>query len=255
MRSATTCRPTSRPSCTPQFQAVLGETRPGLLTIGALGALWAATGGIGALQTSLNAAYDVPETRNFFAKTGVAVGLTLLGSAGILVAFVTIVGGSLLTQEAVRILGVPAGTLDTIALLRWPLMLVLVALAVAILLRFAPNVAVPFRWPMVGGLVFAVGWVVATALFALYVANFANYSNTYGALGGVVVLMLWFYLTAVMLLLAAELTSLLVKDHAPERIAARQPEIKETDAGEAPSGAETPAPAWPRRRSRPDRRS
>ena len=184
----------------------------------------------------------MPETRNFFAKTGVAIGLTLLGSAGILVAFVTIVGGSLLTQEAVRVLGVPAATWDTIALLRWPLMLVLVAFAVAILLRFAPNVAVPFRWPMVGGLVFAIGWVVATALFALYVANFANYSNTYGALGGVVVLMLWFYLTAVMLLLAAELTSLLAKDHAPERIAARQREIKVAEAGEAQSGIEAPAP-------------
>ena len=216
---------------TPQLQAVLGQTRPGLLTIGALAALWAATGGIGALQTSLNAAYDVPETRNFFSKTGVALGLTLLGTAGILVAFVTIVGGSLLTQEAVRILGVPAGAWDIIALARWPLMLVLVAIAVAVLLRFAPNVAVPFRWPMVGGLVFAIGWVVATALFALYVANFASYSNTYGALGGVVVLMLWFYLTAVMLLLAAELTSLLAKDHAPEHIAARQREIGEAGAG------------------------
>ena len=227
---------------TPQFQAVLGDTRPGLLTLGALGALWAAAGGIGALQTSLNAAYDVPETRNFFSKTGVALGLTLLGTAGILVAFVTIVGGSLLTQEVVRILGVPAGTWDVISLARWPLMLVLVSLAVAVLLRFAPNVAVPFRWPMVGGLVFAIGWVVATALFALYVANFANYSNTYGALGGVVVLMLWFYLTAVMLLLAAELTSLLAKDHAPERIAARRREIQGAGAGEARPAVEDSPP-------------
>ena len=195
----------------------------------------------------------MPETRNFFAKTGVAVGLTLLGTAGILVAFVTIVGGSLLTQEAVRILGVPAATWDTIALARWPLMLVLVSLAVAVLLRFAPNVAVPFRWPMVGGLVFAIGWVVATALFALYVANFANYSNTYGALGGVVMLMLWFYLTAVMLLLAAELTSLLAKSHAPERIEARQREIKGDEAG-VPAGSESRLRPRCRHRSTPGRR-
>jgi membrane protein len=103
---------------------------------------------------------------------------------------------------------------------------VVVAFAVAMLLRFAPNVAVPFQWPLVGGFVFAIGWVIATAVFALYVANFASYSNTYGALGGVVVLMLWFYLTAVLLLLAAEVTSLLVKDHAPEGIEARQREIQ-----------------------------
>ena len=202
----------------PQLEAVLGQTKPGLLTIGAIGALWAATGGIGALQKSLNAAYDVKETRNFFAKTGVAVGLTLLGSAGILVAFVTIVGGSLLTQQVVTQLGVPSAAWGAISLVRWPVMLVLVAFAVAMLLRFAPNVAVPFRWPLVGGFAFAIGWVVATAAFAVYVANFASYSNTYGALGGVIVLMLWFYLTAVLLLLAAELTSLLAKDHAPAGI-------------------------------------
>jgi membrane protein len=241
---------------TPQLQVVLGQARPGLLTIGAIAALWAAAGGIGALQSSLNAAYDVPETRNFFAKTGVALGLTLLGSAAILVAFVTIVGGSLLTQEALRVLDVPAGTWDTIALVRWPLMLGIVALVVADLLRFAPNAAVPFRWPLVGGFVFAIGWVVATALFALYVANFANYSNTYGALGGVVVLMLWFYLTAVLLLLAAEVTALLAKDHAGEWIEARQQEIAGPRARPTTAPIVTPpadaAPEAPPIRHTPD---
>lgn len=230
---------------TPQLQAVLGQTRPGLLTIGALAALWAAAGGIGALQASLNAAYDVPETRSFFVKNGVAVGLTLLGSAGILVAFVTIVGGSLLTQQAVRLLDIAPGTWETISLVRWPVMLVIVAIAVADLLRFAPNVAVPFRWPLVGGFVLAIGWVIATAVFAVYVANFANYSNTYGALGGVVVLMLWFYLTAVLLLLAAEVTALLAKDHAADWIDARQQKLagpKPAAAVEAGGEAESPAP-------------
>ncbi len=237
----------------PQFQAVLGETRPGLLTIGALGALWAATGGIGALQTSLNAAYDVPETRNFFAKTGVAVGLTLLGSAGILVAFVTIVGGSLLTQEAVRILGVPASTLDTIALLRWPLMLVLVALAVAVLLRFAPNVAVPFRWPMVGGWCSPIGWVVATALFAALRGELRQLLEHVRGAGrrrradAVVLPDRGAAPARGRAHLAAGRRS-----HAPERIAARQAEIKETDAGEAPSEHRdsgrgvAPAPIAPR---------
>ena len=117
----------------PQLEAVLGQTRPGLLTIGALGALWAATGGIGALQKSLNAAYDVKETRNFFAKTGVAVGLTLLGSAGILVAFVTIVGGSLLTQEVVtQLWGSRARRGTPSRSCAGRVMLVLVAFAVAV---------------------------------------------------------------------------------------------------------------------------
>ena len=99
----------------------------------------------------------------------------------------------------------------------------MVAIAVAVLFRFGPNVAVSFRWTLVGGLVFAVGWVAATALFSIYVANFANYANTYGALGGVIVLMLWFYLTALLLLVAAELMSVLVKDHEPEKADAAEP--------------------------------
>src|SRR5262249_21849219 len=187
---------------TPQIREVLGVSRPALLSLGAILALWAATGAIGGLQKAMNLAYDVPETRNFFVKTGWAVMLTLIGSAGILVAFVTIVGGSLLTEEVVKAVGVPQGTWDAVSLARWPLMLVLVAIAVAILLKFAPNVSVSFRWTLVGGFVFAVAWLIATAIFGFYVANFANYSNTYGALGGVIVMMLWFYLTAIILLVS-----------------------------------------------------
>ena len=109
----------------------------------------------------------------------------------------TIVGGSVITEQAVATLGIGPGAWATISLLRYPLMLALVAVAVAALFRFGPNVAVSFRWTMVGGVVFAIGWLLATAVFGLYVANFGSYANTYGALGGVIVLMLWFYLTAV----------------------------------------------------------
>ena len=106
----------------------------------------------------------------------------------------------------VESLGIGPGAWTAISLLRYPLVLALVAFAVAALFRFGPNVAVSFRWTLVGGIVFAVGWLAATALFGIYVANFGSYANTYGALGGVIVLMLWFYLTALLLLVAAEVT-------------------------------------------------
>ena len=112
-------------------------------------------------------------------------------------------------------------------------MLALVALAVASLFRFGPNVAVSFRWTLVGGALFAVTWLIATAGFSLYVANFGSYANTYGALGGVIVLMLWFYLTALLLLVAAEVTSLLAKDREPELVAARRGEIRTAVAEDA----------------------
>jgi membrane protein len=185
----------------------------------------------------MNTAYDVEETRGFVGKLVRALLLTLVGSAGILIAFVTIVGGSVITEQAVATLGVGPDAWSTISLLRYPLMLALVAVAVAALFRFGPNVAVSFRWTMVGGVVFAVGWLIATALFGLYVANFGSYANTYGALGGVIVLMLWFYLTAMLLLVAAEVTAVLAKQHEPEKVDARRAETG--PSGSAKSGRAT----------------
>jgi membrane protein len=210
----------------PQLEEVLDQSRPGLLTIGAVTALWAAASGIGAVIKAMNKAYDVEESRGFVARTGTAIVLTILGSAGILLAFVTIVGGSILTEQLANQLGVGDAVWSTISLLRFPVMLLLVALAVAVLFKFGPNVRVSFRWTLVGGFVYAVIWVLATLAFGIYVANFANYANTYGALGGVVILMLWFYITALMLLVAAEVTSLLAKAKEPERIQARRDEVK-----------------------------
>ena len=213
----------------PQLESVLGQTRPALLSIGALLALWAATGGVSSLMSAMNTAYDVEETRGFVGKLVRALLLTILGSIGILVAFVTIVGGSIVTEQAVSVLGIGPGAWAAISLLRYPLMLALVAFAVAALFRFGPNVAVSFRWTLVGGIVFAVGWLAAAAVFGLYVANFGSYANTYGALGGVIVLMLWFYLTAVLLLVAAEVTAVLAKQHEPEVVDARRAETNEID--------------------------
>src|SRR5690606_22677206 len=123
-------------------------------------------------------------------------------------------------------LGIDDSVWNVIALLRFPVVLLLVALAVAVLFKFGPNVRVSFKWTLVGGIVFAIIWLIATLAFGLYVANFANYANTYGALGGVVFLMLWFCLTGLMMLVAAEVTSLLAKANEPERIEARRQELK-----------------------------
>lgn len=225
----------------PQLDAVLGDARPGLLSIGAVLALWAAMGGIGAVMKAMNRAYDVDETRGFVPRTFRAALLTVLAAIGILVAFVTIIGGSLLTEEAIRQLHVPDDAWRAASLLRFPVVVALVAIAVAILFRFGPNVAISMRWALAGGFAFSVGWLMATLGFGLYVANFANYANTYGALGGVVVLMLWLYLTALLLLVAAELTALLVKEREPHRVTARRTELGIVD----PPGVPTPTPPTP----------
>ena len=229
----------------PQLEAVIGQTQPSLLTFGAIAALWAATGGMNALIKALNRAWEVEETRPLLPRYALAIGLTLLASVGLIGAFVTIVGASLLTQQVVQQLGFNQGVVDLLSLLRWPLVFVLLSIAVAILYRYAPNLRAPWRWCLVGGAIFSIVWIVATGLFALYVANFANYANTYGALGGVIVLMLWFYITAFILCAAAALVAAALKELHPNDVAAAR--VKSGASArplpEAPAPSRIPEPA------------
>src|SRR5215208_6490954 len=96
----------------PQLEAVIGTTRPGLLTVGAVTALWAATGGTNALIKAMNRAWEVDDTRPFLPKTAMAIGLTLLASVGIIASFVTIVGASLLTTQVVETLRLDKSAVD-----------------------------------------------------------------------------------------------------------------------------------------------
>jgi membrane protein len=227
----------------PQLEEVIGKTQPGLLTFGALAALWAATGGMNALIKAMNRAWEVDETRAFVPKTALAIGLTLLGSVGIIASFVTIVGASLLTTEVATRLGIDRSVLDLATLLLWPLVFVLLTVAVAVLYHWAPNFRAPWRWCLAGGALFSVAWIVATALFGLYVANFANYANTYGALGGVIVLMLWFYLSAMLLVSAAAIVAAALKETQPTMVHERRVERGAAVAGVRPPAGPLPEPA------------
>jgi membrane protein len=262
----------------PQLETVLNKSQPGLLTFGAVAALWAATGGMNALIKAMNRAWEVDETRSFLPKTALAIGLTLLASLGILGSFVTIVGASLLTQLVGEQLGIGGTTVQIINLLRWPAVFVLLAIAVGILYHLAPNFRAPWRWCLAGGAVFAITWTLATWVFALYVSNFANYANTYGALGGVIVLMLWFYLTGILLVASAAIMAAALTELQPTLVNARRVERGVSAEGsrgssvgpvrpgvpatvvmatkeEPVSGERLPAPpappARPRRRARP----
>jgi len=199
----------------PQLEAVIGKTQPGLLTFGAIAALWAATGGTNALIKAMNRAYEVEEDRPLVPRYALAIGLTLLASVGLVVAFVTIVGASLLTDQVIKELNLNESVVSIVTLLRWPVVFVMLSVAVGVLYKLAPNIRTPFRYCVAGGALFSLGWLIATAVFGLYVANFGNYANTYGALGGVIVLMLWFYISAFILVAAAEFVAAYLKELQP----------------------------------------
>nr|WP_275586011.1 YihY/virulence factor BrkB family protein [Geodermatophilus sabuli] len=180
----------------------------GALTVGLivsiLAALWSASGGVGNLITAVNLAYDEVETRGFVRMKATSLGLTL----GAIV-FVLITFGLVAIVPAV-LEDLPLGAVGTILaqVVRWLLLLGVFAGALAVLYRVAPDRDAPqLRWVSLGSIVVTVVWAVVSIGFSFYVDNFGSYNETYGAIAGVIVLMLWLYLTCYLVLLGAEINS------------------------------------------------
>lgn len=212
-----------------ELQHVIGQQRLSLVSIGAVLALWAATTGTMTLIKAMNRAYGVRETRSLVRRYGLGLVLTVAGAAAVLVAFVTIVGGAFLTEKAVSGLGLGAEAWLAVSILRWPLVGAMLIIAAATTYRYGPNLQPTWRTAITGALVFAVGWLVATFLFAQYVTRVADYGATYGTLGGIIVLMIWLYLTGLMQLVGAEVVAIRLGRSEPERIAQRQAETGAVD--------------------------
>jgi membrane protein len=192
-----------------------------LLSFGIVGAIWTASSGMGSFMKALNRVYEVKETRPIYMRYGVAVGLTLLAGGLIVGSLVALLAGQLFANDLARALGFEDSASTAIVIARWPLAVVALMLAVAFLYYAAPNVDLPFKWISPGAIFFVVTWLIATFAFGLYVANFGSYGDTYGALGGVVVLLVWLYLSSFLLLVGAEFNSVLAQQSAPAEIEAR----------------------------------
>ena len=172
--------------------------------IGFLLALWSARKGVVALMTATNIAYDEEEERGFFRQLFVSLAFTLGG----VVAFVLVVALAVGLPVVLRALAVPGIVETLLSLARWIVLWFLVVLALAVVYRFAPDRDRPqWRWVSWGSAVAATLWLIGSLGFSLYVRNFGSYGETYGALGGVVVMLLWFYLSAYVVILGAEINA------------------------------------------------
>ncbi|HWJ82231.1 MAG TPA: YihY/virulence factor BrkB family protein [Nocardioides sp.] len=176
------------------------------LVIGLAVALWSASGYVGAFARGMNRIYEIDEGRPIWKLRPAMLLVTLVTVT--LTALVAV--GLVLTGPAAQAVGDAIGLGSTAVtvwnIAKWPVILAVVVLIVALLYYATPNVKQPrFRWISVGALTAILVWVVASAAFGFYVANFSSYNKTYGSLAGVIVFLLWLWLTNLALLFGAEL--------------------------------------------------
>lgn len=204
---------------------------------GLAAALWSASGYIGAFGRAANVIYETGEGRPFWKLRPLQVGVAL---AMVLILAVLALG-LVMTGPVVGAVAEPIGVGSTAQtvwnIAKWPVMVALVLLMLAVLYHASPNVRLPgFKWITPGAVVALSAWVVASALFALYVANFGSYDKTYGTLGGFVALLVWFWISNLAILFGMELNSEIERNRELDRGI----EAAETEIQLEPRGAPKP---------------
>ncbi len=179
----------------------------GLLSIGMVAALWAAASGMGSIMTALNVAYDVTDSRPWWKKRLLALGLTVVFSAFLLTGLVLLVFGERIGRWLAEWIGLGAAFTITWGILRWPAVILFALTGITLVYYLAPAVRQRWYWVTPGSAFALAGWLLMSFGLRLYVAYFGNYNATYGSIAGVILLMLWLYLTGVILLLGAEINT------------------------------------------------
>lgn len=186
-----------------------------LAIIGLLGALWSASGYVAAFIRSSNAVYDVPEGRPAWKVLPVRLGVTLaLMIMACVSALIVILSGGI-AQQLGTALGVGDTAMTVWTYAKWPVLVVLVSVMVALLYWATPNAKVRgFKWITPGSFIAVLIWLVASAGFAFYVANFGSYNKTYGTLAGIIIFLVWLWITNLAILLGLEFDAELVRERA-----------------------------------------
>ncbi|MDG4764366.1 YhjD/YihY/BrkB family envelope integrity protein [Solwaraspora sp. WMMD406] len=192
---------------------------------GLLVAFWSASGYIGAFMRASNAIYDVPEGRPIWKTLPIRLGVTAVIGLMLLASALIVVFTGDLARQAGDLLGIGPATVAAWNIAKWPVLVALVSLMFSTLYWASPNARHGgFRWITPGGILAVVLWLAVSAGFAFYVANFSSYNETYGAIAGVIVFLIWLWLTNIAILLGGELDAELERGRA---IAAGHPDDRE----------------------------
>jgi membrane protein len=186
-------------------EQILAGDSGGLMTLAIAGAVWSSSTAMTAIVSALNRAYDIEESRRWWRTRLLAIALTVALTLFVVIAFALVVGGI----DLGRLVAARVGAGDAFALIwtvaQWPAAFLLVVFAIDLVYYFAPNADAEWVWITPGSLLGTALWLLASIGLKLYVQNFSNYTAVYGAIGSVIVLMLWFYMSGFALLIGAEL--------------------------------------------------
>jgi membrane protein len=190
-------------------------------------AIWSASGYVGAFARASNAIYEVPEGRPFWKLRPMQVIVTTVMILLIAASALAVVVTGPVAKQLGDVVGAGSTAVTAWDIAKWPVIALVVSLMFSVLYFAAPNVKQPgFRWITIGGVVALVVLLVASALFALYVANFSNYNKTYGALGGVIAFLVWLWIANIAVLLGAELNAELERGRELEAGVDADPDMK-----------------------------
>lgn len=190
-----------------QMQRLADNDSGGLLTFGVAGALWSSSAALVSIVGALNRAYDIEEGRPWWKVRLIAIGLTFGVAAIVVVALSLVLVGPTLAERLGRATGWGAPFEWAWLVLQWPLVFTLVATGIGLLYYFGPDADQDWVWLTPGAIAGTILWLVISLLFKWYVANFTDYEGSYGTVGGVIVVLLWFYVSGIAILTGAELNA------------------------------------------------
>ena len=190
-----------------QMDALRGGQDSGILSFGLLMALWSSSAAMVAATDALNRAYDIEEGRPWWKVRLNAILMTVSLALFVLIAFTLVVAGPSIAETIAERFGLGQAFTVVWNIVQWPVAFLLVVVAVALVNYLAPDAEQDWTWITPGAVLATVLWLLASLAFRYYVTNFADYNATYGSLGGVIVLMLWFYMSSLAILVGAEMNA------------------------------------------------
>ena len=190
-----------------QLKEIGGSKSGGLLTFGFLGTLWSTSAAMAGIMSTLNRAYEITESRSWWKVRLIAIGLTLAVGVFVLISFALVVVGPALAGPVADWLGLGQAFEITWKIAQWPIVFLLVASGIGLIYYFGPDAEQQWEWITPGSLVATLLWLISSLGFRYYVTSFGNFNATYGTIGGIIVVMLWLYITGMAILAGAEMNA------------------------------------------------